>query len=238
MAVNTPQTAADMNTILDSIGQKDMIYWGFSYGTILGQTYATMYPDRSRRVIIDGVGNMRKWYGRLDHEQEWCTDSENALQGFFDECIKAGPGKCRLAELGSTGSELWDVVLSFLNNLKDEPVSAYVNNTVYGLLDYDKLLRSGLLMNLFSPQRQWHSAADTLTKLIQGNATQAFLVYWSDDALLAMGEANQIVMYNDGETGPAYWSQDRLELTDELVSLENGSMFSLMDLSTFFGRQQ
>jgi pimeloyl-ACP methyl ester carboxylesterase len=28
--VNTPQTAADMNSILDAIGQEDMYYWGFS----------------------------------------------------------------------------------------------------------------------------------------------------------------------------------------------------------------
>ena len=28
--VNTPQTAADMNSILDAIGQKEMYYWGFS----------------------------------------------------------------------------------------------------------------------------------------------------------------------------------------------------------------
>lgn len=28
--INTPQTAADMNSILDAIGQRDMYYYGFS----------------------------------------------------------------------------------------------------------------------------------------------------------------------------------------------------------------
>jgi pimeloyl-ACP methyl ester carboxylesterase len=42
--LNTPQTATDMNSILDAIGQQDMYYWGFSYGTLLGQTYATLFP--------------------------------------------------------------------------------------------------------------------------------------------------------------------------------------------------
>lgn len=28
--INTPQTAADMNSILDAIGQEKMFYWGFS----------------------------------------------------------------------------------------------------------------------------------------------------------------------------------------------------------------
>jgi hypothetical protein len=30
MYMNTPQTAADMNSILDAIGQEDMYYWGLS----------------------------------------------------------------------------------------------------------------------------------------------------------------------------------------------------------------
>jgi pimeloyl-ACP methyl ester carboxylesterase len=27
--INTPQTAADMNSILDAVGQDDLVYWGF-----------------------------------------------------------------------------------------------------------------------------------------------------------------------------------------------------------------
>lgn len=27
--INTPQTAADMNSILDAVGQEDLAYWGF-----------------------------------------------------------------------------------------------------------------------------------------------------------------------------------------------------------------
>jgi pimeloyl-ACP methyl ester carboxylesterase len=36
--VNTPQTAADMNSILDAIGQDEMYYWGFSckFFTLIG----------------------------------------------------------------------------------------------------------------------------------------------------------------------------------------------------------
>lgn len=61
--INTPQTAADMNSILDAVGQEDLAYWGFSYGTTLGQTYASLFPERSKRVIIDGVSDLFRWYG-------------------------------------------------------------------------------------------------------------------------------------------------------------------------------
>ena len=34
-----------------------ILYWGFSYGTILGNTFASMYPGRVGRMILDGVAD-------------------------------------------------------------------------------------------------------------------------------------------------------------------------------------
>jgi len=36
-------------------GREMMQYWGLGYGTLLGFTFAAMHPERSSRVVLDGV---------------------------------------------------------------------------------------------------------------------------------------------------------------------------------------
>jgi pimeloyl-ACP methyl ester carboxylesterase len=38
-------------------GSELVQYWGFSYGSILGATLSTMYPERIYRTVLDGVAD-------------------------------------------------------------------------------------------------------------------------------------------------------------------------------------
>ncbi|KAJ5632478.1 hypothetical protein N7490_008817 [Penicillium lividum] len=221
--LNTPQTAADMNSILDALGQKDMIYWGFSYGSLLGQTYAALFPERSKRVIVDGIVNQFEWYEDL-FEAESLVDTDKVLDGFFDECIKAGAENCPLASLATSTDELRDTVLSYLDALKKQPVSVYIDNSLYGLLDYGKVWYNGFFEALYKPPT-WTTLADNIYKLIQGNATAAFLAYGIEETRATHHEGNDFITLNDGISGPDHWPRDRQALLDEIVPLFNLSMF-------------
>jgi pimeloyl-ACP methyl ester carboxylesterase len=53
--VSTPSVARDMLHIMEKLGQKQIKYWGFSYGTFLGATFASLFPDRVGRMVNDGI---------------------------------------------------------------------------------------------------------------------------------------------------------------------------------------
>ncbi|OTA97485.1 hypothetical protein M434DRAFT_275869 [Hypoxylon sp. CO27-5] len=233
--INTPQTAADMNSILDAVGQRGLVYWGFSYGTILGQTYATLFPERSERVIIDGVANQFIWYeGLLDSET--FIDTENVWEGFLEECFKAGE-ICALSSLAASKDSLKAKLFSFVEKLKHDPLSVYVNNTVYGTLDYETIWYKAVFPTLYKPAN-WYLLADRLAKMLEGNATEALLSYELGGPWNLEGDSTEFVTYNDGASGASHWSQDRESLLDMLIPYENESLFAPAEYGGYYIKQQ
>lgn len=61
--MRTVDWVRDMDALRAALGVEKINYLGFSYGTYLGQVYATMYPQRVRRMIFDGIVDPRGvWY--------------------------------------------------------------------------------------------------------------------------------------------------------------------------------
>ncbi|KAI0378193.1 alpha/beta-hydrolase [Hypomontagnella monticulosa] len=233
--LNTPQTAADMNSIIDALGQDSMVYWGFSYGTLLGQTYATMFPDRSHRVIIDGVANQFDWYeGQLDVES--FENTEDVWEGFVDECIKAGED-CPLSSLATSKGALKGKLSSLSKRLTDSPISIYVNNSIYGVLTYETIWYEAIFPALYKPAN-WYLLAGRLAKLLEGNATEALLAYGLDGPWGLEGDSNTFITYNDGSSGAAYFAQDRQSLLDMLIPYMNASIFAPTENGGYYIKQQ
>jgi pimeloyl-ACP methyl ester carboxylesterase len=61
--LRTTDTVRDMESLRAALGAEKINFYGFSYGTYLGQVYATRYPQRVRRMVLDGnVHPGRVWY--------------------------------------------------------------------------------------------------------------------------------------------------------------------------------
>jgi pimeloyl-ACP methyl ester carboxylesterase len=53
--ISTEDTARDLDYLRWLVGDRQLTYLGWSYGTFLGQTYANMFPRRVRAMVLDGA---------------------------------------------------------------------------------------------------------------------------------------------------------------------------------------
>ncbi|MEV5508167.1 alpha/beta fold hydrolase [Streptomyces orinoci] len=63
--VTTRNTARDMDVIRAALGERRISYLGYSYGSYLGEVYASMFPGRTDRVVLDGVIDPARYGPRL-----------------------------------------------------------------------------------------------------------------------------------------------------------------------------
>jgi pimeloyl-ACP methyl ester carboxylesterase len=52
---NTVDTARDMDRLREALGDEQLTYLGYSYGTTLGSTYAELFPENVRALVLDAA---------------------------------------------------------------------------------------------------------------------------------------------------------------------------------------
>ncbi len=114
-AASTAEVARDMDVLRRAVGDRKLSYLGFSYGSVLGQYYANMFPDRVRALVVDGVLDPNAWVGQgrsRDVAQEdrmrSAQGAYQALREILDRCAKAGEESCVLA--GGDPAASYDLV--------------------------------------------------------------------------------------------------------------------------------
>jgi len=98
---NTVATANDMlrytELLAESKGQdpneSQLWFFGVSYGSMLGTTYASLFPGRVGRIVVDGIVDAEAYY-----QGSWANelvDADKAFHYFFQTCFSAGRnGSC------------------------------------------------------------------------------------------------------------------------------------------------
>ncbi|TFK64069.1 alpha/beta-hydrolase [Pluteus cervinus] len=166
--INTENTARDMLRIVEAHGRSKLLYWGFSYGSILGATYASILPDKVERLIIDGVADAENYFATL-----WSNnllDTDKTMQAFYDGCYSAGPEGCPFY---APGPGLIAQKLSALYDSVHKNPFTVVTDKSYGTLDLDRL-KATVFRVLYKPYTQFHPLAQALADLRNGNATAIY----------------------------------------------------------------
>jgi pimeloyl-ACP methyl ester carboxylesterase len=98
--MSSADAARDMDLLRGTLGDEQLTYLGFSYGSVLGQNYANLFPSRVRALVIDGVVDPIAW--TTGHGQDAETTpvgtrigsadgAGRTLDEFFRLCDAAGP---------------------------------------------------------------------------------------------------------------------------------------------------
>jgi len=96
--LSTADVARDLDLLRRAVGDERLTYVGFSYGSYLGETYAALFPDKVRALILDGVINPSSmaagwsWMGNV-------AAADRAWAEFLRRCDEAyavDPARCLL----------------------------------------------------------------------------------------------------------------------------------------------
>lgn len=87
--MSTADVARDMDLLREAVGDDQISYLGFSYGSYLGTTYTELFPDHIRALVIDGVLDPKLW------SQGWQIradrrDTAKEFNQFLILCDRAG----------------------------------------------------------------------------------------------------------------------------------------------------
>jgi pimeloyl-ACP methyl ester carboxylesterase len=113
----TADVARDMNLIREAVGAPVLNYWGLSYGTGLGATYANLFPATVGRMILDGNLNPVTWttsdgplttFLRLDSDEATASN----MAAFLRLCGQASTAACAFSA-GSPAATVakWNTLL-------------------------------------------------------------------------------------------------------------------------------
>ena len=79
--VGTVDVARDMDRLRQALGDSQLTYMGQSYGTLLGLTYAQLFPTHVRAMVLDGVIDPALTFNQVSQGQ--AQGFESVLGQFF-----------------------------------------------------------------------------------------------------------------------------------------------------------
>ncbi|KAJ5050550.1 uncharacterized protein L3040_002427 [Drepanopeziza brunnea f. sp. 'multigermtubi'] len=143
-----------------------LVYWGFSYGTLLGATFAAMFPDRVGRVILDGVVDADHYVSPV--WQGTIQDADKVSTSFSYYCHKARVN-CALYRPSDTISSIEDRFQSILSRIHERPITSIHPFSRQPVVTTISQVRMMLFSILYSPNRGFPAVAWIFDQLLRGN---------------------------------------------------------------------
>jgi pimeloyl-ACP methyl ester carboxylesterase len=152
----------DLDHLRQLVGDRKLTFFGESNGTLMGQTYANMFPGRVRAMALDGIVDPIVFrHGLAAALADGLTDTDLVWSKFLSLCQAAGPARCALAGHGPVAPR----VDAFLARLRRAPM-----DTPAGPLTYGELVAAAKF-NVPASPADWPQTADALELGLEGDGT-------------------------------------------------------------------
>jgi pimeloyl-ACP methyl ester carboxylesterase len=187
--MTTQNAARDLDSIRAAFGVAKINYFGFSWGTYLGQVYATLFGSHLRRMVLDST---------VDPTGTWYTDNvdqDYAFQGRIDAFYAWVARYDSTYNLGSTAAQ----VRAAWYRARDQLLAHPVNGTI-GADEFDDTYLYGGYINTI-----WPGLAQALSSYLNsGNTTDLVDRYQS----YGVQNANLFAVYNAVECADVSWPRN------------------------------
>jgi len=194
--MNTEDMARDMDSIRAALGQQQINYYGVSYGTYLGQVYATLFPHRVRRMVLDSV---------VDPEGAWWLDNidqDYAFQGrmtaFFSWMASYNPAY----QLGATQAQVNATFGATMAKLESHPISGPSGP----LIGPDELSDTFLLGGYSSAY--WPLLAEALASYVHDGSSAELIALYDE---VGKQNENEFAVYSAVECSDVDWPRNWAE---------------------------
>jgi pimeloyl-ACP methyl ester carboxylesterase len=192
--MTTENMARDMDSIRVALGEQQISYFGYSYGTYLGQVYATLFPHRVRRMVLDST---------VDPKGAWWTDNidqdyafEARLKAFFAWMAKYDD----VYHLGSTPAEVSASFYRARASLEAHPIPGPSGQPLVGADEFDDTMLIGGYDNTY-----WPGLAAALAAYVNNHSTSQLLAQYDNEGIQS---ENEFAVYNAVECADVNWPRN------------------------------
>ena len=196
--MRTTDAARDVDVIRAALGQKQISWYGFSYGTYFGATYATLFPKRVKRMVMDGNVNPKNvWYkGQLEQDKAF----ERNIRLWFAWIAKHDA----VYHLGTTEKAVRTKYYKALEAAKKSPIGGEIGPAELN----DILLSAGYNTGYYIP------LAQALSAWINDENPSGLLQFLNPG-----GQDNDFAVYLAVQGADAPWPRDWKTWHDDAVKL-------------------
>ncbi len=158
--ISTIEAARDLDVLRAALGEGALTYFGASYGTELGATYADLFPERVGRFVLDGA--VDPTLDNLHDSLAQARGFETALRAYVGNCVDSSDS----CFLGGSVEEGLATIAALLQQVDADPLP-----TDDGRELTEGLAVNGIVAPLYS-RSYWILLSSALRSALDGDGSQ------------------------------------------------------------------